>query len=148
MCVIPNSWTIAQIHGRVAKSRHLSKIAAGCQNRENRGKSRLPISDVRSSCCNFHRASATARYVDAMSCISYGPGVRPSVRPSVTRRYSIKTTQARITKSPNHQMRLREDSLAVCEVDLQSTKGVTLYIRLYLIVSFNLQTLPAHARGR
>jgi len=25
-----------QIHGRVAKSRHLSKVAAGCQNRGNR----------------------------------------------------------------------------------------------------------------
>jgi len=37
VCVITNSWTIAQIHGRVAKSRHLSKIAASCQNRGNRG---------------------------------------------------------------------------------------------------------------
>jgi len=39
VCVglITNSWTIAQIHGGVAKSRHLSKIAAGCQNRGNRG---------------------------------------------------------------------------------------------------------------
>jgi len=25
VCIITNSWTIAQIHGRVAKSRHLSK---------------------------------------------------------------------------------------------------------------------------
>ena len=37
MCVITHSWTIAQIHNRVAKSRHLSKIAEGCQNCENRG---------------------------------------------------------------------------------------------------------------
>jgi len=37
VCVITNSWTFAQIHGRVAKSRHLSKIVAGCQNHGNRG---------------------------------------------------------------------------------------------------------------
>jgi len=37
--VITNSWTIAQIHGRVAKLRHFSKIAAGCQKSR---KSRLP----------------------------------------------------------------------------------------------------------
>jgi len=39
-----NSWTIAQIHCRVAKSRHLSKIAAGCQNRGNAASAILKIS--------------------------------------------------------------------------------------------------------
>jgi len=51
----------------------------------------------------MHFCSSSAYRADTDSCNSHGRhvrlSVRPSVRPSVTRWYCIKTTQARTTQS-------------------------------------------------